>query len=67
MIDARQIVPVAVFKWQVQITLVFAPFFGLLVLNLFHVNLQTMLVMNLITYVFIIHDAIYILYVIRFR
>jgi hypothetical protein len=28
MIDARQIVPVAVFKWQVQVTLVFVPFSG---------------------------------------
>ncbi len=67
MIDARRIMPVAVFIWQVQVTLTFVQFSGWLVLYLLHVNLQTMFVLNLITSVFIILDVIYILYVIRCR
>ncbi len=65
MLDARRIMPVAVFKCQVQVTLAFVPFCGWLVLDLLHVNLQTMLVPNLTISVFIILDAIYILYVIQ--
>ncbi len=67
MLDARRIMPVAVFICQVLVTLVFVPFSGWLVLYLFHVNLQTILVLNLIISVSIILDAIYILYVIRCR
>ncbi len=65
MLDARRIMPVAVFICQVLVTLAFVPFSGWLVLHLLHVNLQTMLVQKLITSVFIIPDAIYILYVIQ--
>jgi hypothetical protein len=67
MIDARRIALVAVFICQMLITLAFVPISGRLVLNLFHVYLQTILVMNLTTSVFIILDAFYILYVIRCR
>ncbi len=66
-IDARRTMHVAVFIRQVLVTLAFVPFSGWPVLHLFHVNLQTMLVLNLTTPVFIILDAIYILYVIRCR
>ncbi len=67
MLDVRRIMPVAVFKCQVLVTLAFVPFSGWLVLDLLHVNLQTILVPNLTTSVFTILDAIYILYVIRCR
>jgi hypothetical protein len=67
MIDARRVMPAAVFKWQILVILVSVAISGWLVLYLFDVNLTTKLVPNLITYVFIIHDAIYILYVIRCR
>ncbi len=67
MIDARRIALVAVCIYQMLITLAFVPISGRPVLNLFHVYLQTMLVPNLITSVFIIHDAFYILYVSRCR
>jgi hypothetical protein len=67
MINARRVMPVAVFKWQILVILVSVAISGWLVLYLFDVNLTTKLVRNLIIFVFIIHDAIYILYVIRCR
>jgi hypothetical protein len=67
MIDARRAMPVAVFKWQILVILVFVAISGWLVLYLFGVSLSTELVPNRITSVFIIQDAIYILYVIRCR
>jgi len=67
MVDARRIMHVAVFIEQVLVTLAFVQFSGWLVLYFFHVNLQTMLVLNPIISVFIILDAMYILYVIRCR
>jgi hypothetical protein len=67
MIDARRVMPVDVFKWQILVILVSVAISGWLVLYLFGANLLTELVPNPITFVFIIQDAIYILYVIRCR
>jgi hypothetical protein len=67
MIDARRVMPAAVFKWQILVILVSVAISGWLVLYLFDVNLLIELVPNQITSVFIIHDAIYILFVIRCR
>jgi hypothetical protein len=67
MIDARRAMPAPVFKWQILVILVSVVISGWLVLYWFDVKLLTELVPNRITSVFIIHDAIYILYVIQCR
>jgi len=67
MIDARRVMPVAVFKWQILVILVSVAISWWLVLYWFDANLLIKLVPSLITSVFIIQDAIYILYAIRCR